>query len=207
MISGSLHTCLIPSAAAFDVYFSSTEDGLNPVTSVDENYEVYLIIKTVDQPDGTVLYLEYPTGLSMTNEDDFTAVGARHDMIASAKVINGSTGTLSDDNTLATREASEISLAGSQGASLWYKWIPPISGTAIFNTIGSNFDTILGALRATGPNPTFTNGGFSLIVGNDDYSGAQSQISFTVTAGENIYIGVGGYSSRKGTIKLNWSLT
>jgi len=58
----------------------------------------------------------------------------------------GAVGNVSGENYDATFETNEppISASTSRGLkTVWYQWTATASGTIIFKTLGSNFDTLL----------------------------------------------------------------
>ena len=64
---------------------------------------------------------------------------------ANRTAITGTTATVMGTNVSATKESGEPSHAGcSGGKSLWWTWTAPTAGSVQIDTIGSNFDTILG---------------------------------------------------------------
>ena len=74
-----------------------------------------------------------------------------NDAFTNATLISGASGTTSGFTFGATRETNEpVHVQGVQGgASVWYAWIAPDSGTAVFDTFGSSFDTLLAAYSGT----------------------------------------------------------
>src|SRR5882672_10050081 len=71
------------------------------------------------------------------------------DAFTNATLISGASGTTSGFSFGATRETNEPVHAAQGGASVWYAWIAPDSGTAVFDTFGSSFDTLLAAYTGT----------------------------------------------------------
>jgi hypothetical protein len=132
------------------------------------------------------------TGLSQTSNDDF----------GSCVALNGTSGSRSDTNTVATKEAGEPDHAGNAGGkSLWYCWTAPGSNSVTFDTLGSTFDTLLAVYVGNG----FTN--LSLIASNDDIVvgvNPQSSVSFTPAQGTVYHIAVDGYDGATGDVALNW---
>jgi hypothetical protein len=85
---------------------------------------------------------------------------------------------------------------GSRGRSVWYRFTAPRTGPLTASTIGSSYDTILTAY-------TGACGAFSSVSGacNDDFGGtAQSQVSFTATAGTTYYFMVSAYTNNGGAL-------
>ncbi|MCB9687931.1 MAG: putative metal-binding motif-containing protein [Alphaproteobacteria bacterium] len=83
---------------------------------------------------------------------------------------------------------------GASANDYVYWFVPDQSGTYIFDTQGSNYDTAL-LLK------TNCNAGY---VGcNDDYYGLQSRLVYNLTAGVGILVVVDGYSINQGSYILN----
>jgi uncharacterized delta-60 repeat protein len=116
--------------------------------------------------------------------------------------ILGTPGTFSDNNTGASREPGEpLIVTNAGGASLWYTWTAPTSGTVSFDTVGSTIDTLLGVyLGNSVSNLT--------LIAQDDNSGGgtASKVTFNAVAGTVFRIAVDGAGGVQGGIALNWSL-
>src|SRR5262249_11803712 len=116
-----------------------------------------------------------PSALAQPANDNFT----------SATVITGPSGSVGGSNVGATVEPGEPSLTGNPGGqSVWYTWTAPSDMSVTFNTVGSDFDTLLGVFTG---GPTVDN--LTLIQDNDNAgNGLQSRVSFAATAGTTYYI-------------------
>src|SRR5260370_25810397 len=67
-----------------------------------------------------------------------------NDMFANATVLSGSAVTATGSNVGATKEVGEPPKAGnSGGASVWWVWTAPASGTVTISTLGSSFYTLM----------------------------------------------------------------
>ncbi len=88
----------------------------------------------------------------------------------------------------ATKEAGEPAHAGNPGgASVWFKWTASQSGTAMINTFGSTYDTLLAVYRAG------ADGQLTTIAAADDVLGAKtSAVQFPVSPGDIAWIAVDG---------------
>jgi hypothetical protein len=136
-----------------------------------------------------------------------------NDNFANAMVIQGATGATLGNSTGATKEAGEPALlpgnaGGVGGRSVWFSWTSPVTGTAIFDTQGSGYDTMLAV--STGNSV----GSLSRLGQNDDISTGQttaSRLTFNVTAGVVYQLTVDGFNNGGGAefgiIELNWSAT
>ena len=65
-----------------------------------------------------------------------------NDSFANAQTVTGVTGTTAGTNTGASKETGEPNHGGNTGGrSIWYGWTAPSTGTATFQTCGSDYDT------------------------------------------------------------------
>ncbi len=123
-----------------------------------------------------------------------------NDNLPGAQTIAGNSGSVRGSNANATKEEGEGTHAGNAGgASIWYRWRAVQSGATIFDTVGSDFDTILAvATRAAGGTP-------QEIASDDDSGGNRtSRLTFNAQAGTEYYIVVDGYSGKTGSTVLTW---
>lgn len=138
--------------------------------------------------------------------DDITVTATppppANDPFANAAVLSGVSGTTSDTTLYATKEPGEPAHHGNAGgASVWFRWQAPASGTVTFNTAGSVFDTLLAvytgaSLDALAP-----------VASSDDVPGAQiSAVTFEAVAGVEYRLAVDGYNWGSGPAKGAYSL-
>ncbi len=134
-----------------------------------------------------------------------------NDNFVDAEILAGINGTTFGDNLAATVEACEpptVVIDGgpttrTMAASVWYSWTAPTNGVATFDTINSDFDTILAVYQT----PTdLCDSALTLLAANDDSFGLLSRVSFPVIAGETYYISVSGFIGLTGNIALNWDM-
>src|SRR5205814_9737749 len=90
------------------------------------------------------------------------------------------------------------------GASSWFAYQAPVTGTLYINTDGSGFDTTLGVYEGNGND-------FSSLVcvacDNDSGSnGKTSAVRFPATGGVTYYISVDGVNGSSGRVVLNYNL-
>ena len=132
--------------------------------------------------------------------DLLTALGL-NDAFDTPMLLDGVVGSDCTTNISATKETGEPNHGGTLGgASVWWQWSAPYSGTVTFSTAGSNFDTVLAAYTgATLPD-------LIMVAANDNtLPDTTSKIIFTALAGESYAIAVDGVGSATGTIQLAWS--
>jgi subtilisin family serine protease len=145
---------------------------------------------------------------SATSRQAFVAVeqtelNPDNDHFYGGRELAGMDGRLTDENSLATGQAGEPDHAGVAMplASLWYHWTAPRYGSLVVNTYGSDFDTVLAAYQGN------TVSALTTIAANDDAVGLQSEIAFSVVAGERYWLAVDGYADASGTVALDYRLT
>ena len=130
-----------------------------------------------------------------------TAIRPVNDPFADAEIINENYGRVTGTNVLATKETGEPEhdIDADGITSIWYTCTPSSDATIMFNTIGSDFDTILAAYTGSALN------NLTKIDSNNDSVGLQSQIEFSALAGATYHIAVDGYDGEEGQVVLNWA--
>jgi hypothetical protein len=137
-----------------------------------------------------------------------TALGAgpSNDNFASAQAITGTSGTATGTNTGATKESGEPNHAGNPGgASVWYSWTAPTTGTVTISTFSSTFDTELGVYTGSSV------GSLTQVAANDDIAppAGWSSVTFGATSGQVYKIAVDGYNGgggpSMGSVSLIWN--
>ncbi len=119
--------------------------------------------------------------------------------------VRGYRGTQIFSTVGATKDPGEPNHCGEAGgASAWYAYQPPASGSLAINTEGSDFDTVLAVY--TGPGTDFESL-VSVACDNDSGSnGKTSKVLFRVTKDTVYYIAVDGVGGAAGTVVLNYAL-
>lgn len=132
------------------------------------------------------------------------AIGApANDLFANRPLLSGDSGRIQAHNLNATKETGEPNHAGTPGGrSVWWRWIPSVSGLASFDTHDSSFDTLLAVYSGT-TLPCLTT-----VAANDNNGSAAntSGVTFTALAGNEYLIAVDGFNGANGSITLNWGL-
>ncbi|NEP86734.1 MAG: S8 family serine peptidase [Okeania sp. SIO2C2] len=134
------------------------------------------------------------------------ALSLQRDLLANDNFANrislNDTDIFTGRNEGATSEPGEPDHARNDGgASLWWTYTAPESGTVTINTYGSDFDTILAAYTGS------TLSELTEVASNDDSNDGegfsiQSEIIFDVVAGETYNIAVDGFNGAVGNINL-----
>ncbi|HWN95923.1 MAG TPA: lysyl oxidase family protein [Methylomirabilota bacterium] len=126
---------------------------------------------------------------------------AWNDSLANALVITGASGTVSASSRGATRQSGETNHAGVFGSnSIWFAWTAPRSGSAIFQTIGSGFDTLLAVYTGS------TVATLSLVGADDDSAGGgASRVTFNCASNTTYRIAIDGPAGERGLARLNWA--
>ncbi len=127
------------SATAGDDFTASTGTVMFLAGQAEKTITVP-ILNDPDQEDteGFVVTLSNATGGALLGtalvqvnifDDEFDPA---NDDFANAQQIFGVFGTVAPDNTLADPEATEPAITSGSGATLWYRWTPPVGGAAEF---------------------------------------------------------------------------
>ena len=128
-----------------------------------------------------------------------TSPGPANNTFANALPLIGPAPDTTGSNQGADKETGEPNHGNAGGASVWWRWTAPFSGTAVANTEGSNYDTTLAAYTGD------TVDDLTQLAQNDDINLGvilQSQITFNVTEGTTYYIAVDGFGGDTGNIAL-----
>jgi glucose/arabinose dehydrogenase len=127
---------------------------------------------------------------------------ARNDAFTNALAIAGTNGSVLGYTRTATREAGEPNHAGNPGGhSVWFRWVAPRSGVAVFDTADSRFDTVLAIYSGTMLDS------LSLLGGNSSPPGrGRSRVELNVTAGASYAVALDGLDGASGLFRLNWSM-
>jgi len=121
-----------------------------------------------------------------------------NDDFANRATLTGSIIQVRSSNVGATTETGEATTLGGAtvGASLWWTWTAPSSGTFYFDTVGSAFATVEGVFTGTSVS------GLTL-VGADAGSGAgASHLAIQASAGQAYQIEVAGSAGATGLVGL-----
>ncbi|HUR47800.1 MAG TPA: lysyl oxidase family protein [Candidatus Saccharimonadales bacterium] len=123
-----------------------------------------------------------------------------NDAFANCQILAGTAGRTTGYNIGATREPGEPDHNFSfSWRSVWYCWTAPTNGPAVFDTIGSDFDTLLGIY--TGNN---VNALTRMASDNDSGGGVASRAMFNAVQGTTYRIAVDGTQGTSGNISLAW---
>ncbi len=169
-------------------------------------------IDITDVPDGDYwLEVEVDPANQFAESDESNNVGRiavqirpvvvpANDTIAAAREIHGVSGYVHGNNSGATADPGDPEVGS--GATVWFRWIAPCTGTAVFDTEGTFFDTVLGVYRGT------NTAALTRIALNDDAPGGTwSRVSFAATEGVAYLVAFDSYSaSETGRHRLHWVL-
>jgi subtilisin family serine protease len=124
-------------------------------------------------------------------------------IICGSECPTGTSVRVTSSTRSATRETGEP-LHGGYGASasLWYSFSIGRAGTVVIDTMGSDFDTLLGVYTGSAVNALTT------ITTSDDAGGGNwSRVEFSPVVGTTYFAAIDGYGGRKGSTVLNWRFT
>lgn len=99
-------------------------------------------------------------------------------------------------------EPNHCGVAG--GASCWFLYQAPRTGTMLIDTEGSTFDTVLAVY--TGSGTDFAGLASVACDNNSGSNGKWSRVTFTANQATTYYIAVDGVQGATGTVKLNYTL-
>lgn len=124
-----------------------------------------------------------------------------NDLFAKRQVISGSPVIVNTSNAGGTLEGGEPLHAGNRGgASIWFSWKAPSTGTATITTAGSTIDTILGVYSGNSISA------LTELASNDDEDYPSriltSKVTFEITANQVCQIAVDGFSGAWGDVRL-----
>ncbi len=146
-----------------------------------------------------------------------------NDNFANAQVIvgnEGMAGTVSDNSFGTGTEGGEPDFESTYGENpnlvgrtVWYRWTAPTNGTVVFETLNSDYDTVLSVYTGSSVNA------LTLVAGNNDVNtglgnfvhreGSTSFVEFYAAAGTTYQVRVGSPSSGgpgvPGHIVLDWT--
>ena len=132
-----------------------------------------------------------------------------NDDFADATALTGASLQTTGTNAGATGETGESVIgyfypnpATGPGHSVWWTWTAPTDGVVTVDTLGSDFDTVLGVYVGPAVNALTS-------VQSDDNGGPSlsSRLSFQATGGSSYQIAVDGRGNAIGNITLNLALS
>jgi len=155
---------------------------------------------------GDAVDLLHPSGAAYK---DLPTKGASSSLAKSGATSSGATargfsGTQVFSTVGSTKDAGEPNHCGIVGGSSeWFAWQCPTNGTAVINTDGSSYDTVLAVYIGPGDSySTLTN----VACDNDSgTNGRTSRVTFAATSGTIYFIAVDGVNGASGTVRLNYA--
>lgn len=157
---------------------------------------------TITFSDGTNALTSDPVGFSVAIA---TTASSNDNFNSRFQLGTAYGGVVKSSNTNATKELGEPQIIPGNpgGKSIWFRWQPAGTGTAVFDTQGSDFDTMMGVY--TGSNYTSLARVPSAVSDDDEGGYLTSQVTFNCVAGTIYDIVVDGYWGASGNIALSWT--
>ena len=184
-------------------------NGINSAFSIDSASQITTTVPT--GASSGILSITTPGGTATSSQTFAITLPPTNDNFSNAQVIAGVSGSVTGDNTAATKESGEPDHAGNTGGkSVWYTWTATNSGAFQLTTVGSEFDTTMAVyIGATLTSLT------PIASGDDTPDGKNSTLTIVATSGTTYGIAVDGFRSPGGTtasasagsVTLNWSTT
>jgi hypothetical protein len=126
-----------------------------------------------------------------------------NDNLQFAQFLPGNANTVSANSSGATAEPGEPNHVPGNVAtrSVWFRWTAPTTGDTVFDTTGSEFDTVLAVYSGTTMNRLLREGD------NDDIAPGNraSRVGFFAKAGTVYSIAVDGFRGAQGRVKMTWA--
>jgi Lysyl oxidase/Concanavalin A-like lectin/glucanases superfamily/Immunoglobulin I-set domain/Immunoglobulin domain len=124
-----------------------------------------------------------------------------NDNFAQCQFVGGVSGLVYGSNAGATKEPGEPDHAGNPGgASIWYCWTAPIDGEATFNTLGSDFQTLLAVYTGSSVS------NLTYVASDAAPTNGDSSLTFEATGLTMYHIAIDGFNGATGDTTLNWNL-
>jgi hypothetical protein len=121
-----------------------------------------------------------------------------NDTFAQTERLSGISGSAFADNMLATREPVEPRV---RAHSIWYRWTAPATRHMVFDTQGSQFDTVLWVFRGRDLSR------LKVVAVNDDAGGLglHSRVRFDTVVGRTYRIAISSFPrTHGGAAVLSW---
>ncbi|MGD1032270.1 MAG: S8 family serine peptidase [Opitutaceae bacterium] len=116
-----------------------------------------------------------------------------NDDFASRAQLSGSSLSVRSSNVGATREAGEPLIGGNPGgASLWWQWTAPASGSVTLSTAGSGYPTLVGVYTGA------SLGSLTPVAANATAGTGASSVTFVAQAGTTYELTVDGQNGASG---------
>ena len=136
-------------------------------------------------------------GDALTTDEPSEAVGVASQELTIDRDISTWTGDQFFPGTTcgAGNDYTPSCVGSSTAEDYAFLWTPPTTGTYVFSTIGSSFDTVIHLRDGAG--------GPSIACNDDSFGGLQSVVGANVTAGHPITVVVDGYGASCGNYVLS----
>jgi hypothetical protein len=216
-------------AGGYSIWFQYTPptNGLVRLTTVGSDFDTLLAVYTGSQVGSLTLVAsndDIDPGVILQSKLSFSGVAGTtyniavdgydgavgrvvlsldpplNDAFASCQTLTGTSGRVTGYTIGALKEPGEPDHNGDFGGhSVWYCWAAPASGTTAFDTIGSNFDTLLAVYTGSAVNALT-----GVVSDNDSGGNLTSRVLFNAVAGQTYRIAVDGAGGATGNLVLNW---
>jgi hypothetical protein len=203
-----IDTCASDFDTLLAVYTGSAVDALTPIVSNDEGFNCASQSEVAFHANSGTVYRIAVDGWSAGGQipPDTGSIGLS--LAAASPPSNDSFSTpedlgadsdlfVSGNNIGATKQGGEPNHAGnSGGASVWYSWTAPITGTYQVDTCFNDFDTLLAIYTGSAVNA------LTPIASSDDACGLGSGFQFSAVGGTAYRIAVDGFGAAIGNFEL-----
>ncbi|HEX7860334.1 MAG TPA: Ig-like domain-containing protein [Verrucomicrobiae bacterium] len=144
-------------------------------------------------------------GLTGSQTRTVRYVRVQDDFTGNVNPSVGTNVTLFGNNVAATRQKGEPNHAGAAGGkSIWFAWRAALTGTVTIDTVGSDFDTVLGVYTNAFLQINAVSNLVEVASSDDDPANAPlSKVKFNGEAGRTYFIAVDGRDGFAGNVVLN----
>jgi hypothetical protein len=178
------------------VHTGSSVSGLTTVGANDDYTDwlgtsrIWVSRTEFDAVAGTTYFIAVDGFAGANGDFALILTNGRNDSFANAKTLSSSATIGIGANRLATAEFGEPSHAGTgPNSTLWWQWTAPANTSVSIDTLGSDYDTVLGVYTGSSVN------GLTTIASNDDDPAGEynSRVVFDAVAGTTYLIAVDGF--------------
>jgi hypothetical protein len=198
VVTGSALGALTPvtGGCSLDIKAAFAVSGAAATVKVSAGVTYHIMLSDYNGTGGTAV-LTATTATPPVNDDFANAITVSTVGFGDTKATAGATTEVGEPVPISACTAAEA----ASTHSVWYKYTPGSSGTAVFNTNGSSVDSIIQVV-------TGTLGGFAAVTGGCADVGSQGvgeTVTFSVTSGTTYFIMVSDWNGIGGTSVLNFA--
>ena len=200
VVTGSALGALTPVAGgcSLDIKSAFLVSGAAATVKVSAGVTYHIMVSDYSGAGGTAV-LNAAAATAPVNDDFANAITVSTVGFGDTKATTGATTEVGEPIPAPAPVCTSQEAVSTH--SVWYRYTPGSSGTAVFNTIGSSTDSIIQVV-------TGSLGSFAAVTGGCADNGAQGvgeTVTFSVTSGTTYFIMVSDWNGIGGTSVLNFA--